>query len=156
MLSERFGSHFAQKGWINLLSWPDRYIFKDASLDNHISMTYVRHLSSLTSDIIDRWEASFKMWQSGQEKKWFVPSVRNESQNAPLAFFPLYIFWISLIKWKCTAKLEFFLQMIFFKLPQLIGYKIDFSEHPTPHLHSTGSKFTKKCQLYDYLYSKEA
>ena len=74
MLAEHFGSHVSQKGQINLISWPDRYILKDASLDTYISMTYV----------------------------W------NESQNAPLAFFPLYIFWISFMKWKWTAKQDFF------------------------------------------------
>ena len=79
MLAERFGSHFSQKGRINLISWPDCYILKDASLDNYISMTYVRHLSSLTSDIFDNY-------------------IHSHSH-----------------------------------LPQLIGDKIDFSEHPSAH-----------------------
>ena len=49
MLAERLGSHFSRKGQINLISWPDCYIFKNASVDTHIEATYVCHLSSLTS-----------------------------------------------------------------------------------------------------------
>ena len=49
--SEHFGSHFSHIGLINLISWPGCHIFTDVSLDTHINMTYVRHLSSLTSEI---------------------------------------------------------------------------------------------------------
>ena len=51
MQAEHFGSHFSRNGPINLIFRPDCYIFKDASLDTYISITYVRHLSSLTSNI---------------------------------------------------------------------------------------------------------
>ena len=40
------GCHFSHNGPINLISRPDCYTFKDASVDIHIEMTYVRHLSS--------------------------------------------------------------------------------------------------------------
>ena len=40
-------------GLIKLISWPGCHIFTDGSPDTHINITYVRHLSSLTSDIID-------------------------------------------------------------------------------------------------------
>ena len=53
MQAERFGSTFSHSGLINLISRPGCHNFTDASLDTHINMTYVRHLSSLTSDIID-------------------------------------------------------------------------------------------------------
>ena len=49
MQADRFGSHFSHSGIINLISLPRCHIFTDASLDIHINMTYVRHLSSLTS-----------------------------------------------------------------------------------------------------------
>ena len=51
MQAERFGPSFSHIGLINLISWPGCPIFTDASLDTHINMTYVRHLSSLTSEI---------------------------------------------------------------------------------------------------------
>ena len=56
MQAERFGSHISHIGLINLNSRPGCNIFTDASIDTHINMTYVRHLSSLTSDIIDMFE----------------------------------------------------------------------------------------------------
>ena len=52
MHADRIGSHFSHNGPINFQSQPDCYICKDASVDTHIDATYVRHLSSLTSDII--------------------------------------------------------------------------------------------------------
>ena len=53
MQAERFASHFSHIGLINLISRPGCHFFTDASLDTHINMTYVCHLSSMTSDIID-------------------------------------------------------------------------------------------------------
>ena len=67
---ERFGSHFSHIGLINLNSWPGCYIFTDASLDTHINMTYVRHLSSLTSDIIDILQMS-AMTDDGHKSYWY-------------------------------------------------------------------------------------
>ena len=52
MQAQRFGSHFLHIGLINIFSWPICHIFNDVSLDTHINMTYVRHLSSV---ITDRW-----------------------------------------------------------------------------------------------------
>ena len=51
MQAERIGSHFSHNGPINLISRPNCYICKDASVDTHIDATYFRHLSSLKSDI---------------------------------------------------------------------------------------------------------
>ena len=51
MHAERFGSHSSHIGLINLISLPGCHNFTDASLDNHIDMTYVRRLSSLTSEL---------------------------------------------------------------------------------------------------------
>ena len=67
---------------------------------------YVRHLSSLTSDIICRcqqWQMTDTSHQYGclqkrlwkcsnivEKLSWFDHYVRNESQYTPLAYFPLY------------------------------------------------------------------
>ena len=51
MQAKRFRSHFSHIGLINLISRPGCQIFIDASLNPYINMTYVRHLSSLSSDI---------------------------------------------------------------------------------------------------------
>ena len=51
MQAKHIGSHFSHYGPINLISRLDCYIFTDASVDTHIDATYIRHLSSLTSDI---------------------------------------------------------------------------------------------------------
>ena len=51
MQAERIGSHFSHNGPIDLISRPDCYICKDASVDTHIDATYVRHLSSVIADI---------------------------------------------------------------------------------------------------------
>ena len=51
MRSECICFHFLWNGPSNLISRQDCCIFKYASVDTHISMKYVRHL---TSDIIDR------------------------------------------------------------------------------------------------------
>ena len=119
MQAERIGSHFSHNGLINFISRLDCYICTDASVDTHIDATYIRHLSSLTSDIIckcQRWQKTddgHKSHQYGCLQKrlckcsnmvekwnWLDHYVRNESQYAPLAYFPLYIFEISFIKWK--------------------------------------------------------
>ena len=49
MQAERIGSHYSHNGPINLISRPNCYICKDASVDTHIDATYVGHLSLLTS-----------------------------------------------------------------------------------------------------------
>ena len=51
MQAQHFCSHFSHIGLINLISQPSCHIFTDASLDTHFDMTYVRHLSSMTSAI---------------------------------------------------------------------------------------------------------
>ena len=51
MQAERIGSHFSNNGPINLISCPDCYICKDASVDTHIEATYVLYLSSVIADI---------------------------------------------------------------------------------------------------------
>ena len=122
MPAERFCSYFSHNSPINLISRPDCYIFKDDSVDTHIDATYVRHLSSLTSDIIcrcQRWQVTDdghkhlqygwlqkRLWKCSnlvEKWNWLDHYVRNESQYARLAYFPLYIFGISFIKWKWPA-----------------------------------------------------
>ena len=51
MQAESVGSHFSHSSLINLISRPGCHIFTDASLDTHIDLTYVRHLSSPIADI---------------------------------------------------------------------------------------------------------
>ena len=49
------------------ISWPSCHIFTDASLDTHIHMTYVRHLSSVIADIWHYWhisDVSDDRWQT--------------------------------------------------------------------------------------------
>ena len=58
MQAKRFGSHFSHIGLINLISRPGCHIFTDTSRDNHINISYVCHMSSLTSDIIDIFQMS--------------------------------------------------------------------------------------------------
>ena len=60
MQADCFGSHFSHNGLINLISQPGCHIFTDTSLDTHINMNYVCHLSSvrLTDDIIDIFQMS--------------------------------------------------------------------------------------------------
>ena len=61
MQAEHIGSHFSHNGPIDLISRSDCYICKDASVDTHIDATYIRHLSSLTSDIIFRCQTPFEL-----------------------------------------------------------------------------------------------
>ena len=108
--------HFSQNGRINLISRPDCYICND-SVDTHIDATFFP--SSVIADIWHNLQISamtddrHKSQQYGCIQKrlckcsnvvkklnWLDHYVRNESQYAPLAYFTLYIFEISFIKWK--------------------------------------------------------
>ena len=105
-------------------------------------MTVICHLSSLTSVDYVRCRMSVmtddgnKSHQYGclqkrlckcsnlvEKWKWLDHYVRNESQYAPLAYFPLYIFGISFIKWKRAAQENESLKTLDFFWFHLFRYK---------------------------------
>ena len=119
MLVERFGSHFSQIGPFNLISWQDCYIFNALSTDTHISNIQSHKAIWLYSHMAKLWPyGHIAIWPYGHKSSqygclwieyqkcgkvvkklnWKDHYVRNESQNAPPAYFPLYIFRISPLK----------------------------------------------------------